>query len=114
GVAQMKLQGKRGNDKESQRREQGKPVRRLHFLHAKHALERRQDKGSGDQPGEIRIKNNEDAPLELHLIGIHESFHDFFFLTGPSRRGCCRTVSSPSRDAALTLVRCASSEMRES
>src|SRR5208337_2041285 len=114
GMAKMKLQRERGNDQESQSCKQSKPVRRLHFLHAKNPLERRQDKGPGDQSGEKRIKNNEDAPLERSLIGIYESFHNFFFLTGPNRRGCCKTASSQSRDAASRLAPCASSERRES
>src|SRR5271157_3209780 len=113
-MAKMELQWKRGNDQESQRRKQGKSVCRLHLLYTKHALERRQDEGASHQPGEKRIENNEDAPLELHLIGIHESFHDCFFLTGPNRRGCCRTASSQSRDAASRPAPCASSGTRES
>ena len=74
-MPQVQLQRQRRDEQEGQRGEQRQPVGRLDRLHVEHALERRQDERARHQPGDERIEHDQDAPLELHLVRIHESLH---------------------------------------
>ena len=85
-MAEVQLQRQRRDEQERQRRQQRQPVGRLHGLHVEHALERRQDERAGDQPGDERIEHDQDAPLELDLVRIHEPLDAWHgYLTDPSR-----------------------------
>ena len=89
GVAQVHLQGQRRDEQEGQGGKQGQPISGLHLDHVEHAFERGEDEGAGDQPGDEGIQDDEDAPLQLDFIGIHEPFdtvHDTLpYRTAPSR-----------------------------
>jgi hypothetical protein len=73
-MAQVELQGQRRDEQKRQGGEQGQPVGRLDGLHVEHALERRQDESARDQARDERVENDEEAPLELDLVGIDEAF----------------------------------------
>ena len=73
-VAQMQLQRQRRHQQERQRRQQRQPVGGLDGVHVEDALQRGQDEGARHQAGHERIQHDQHAPLQLDLVGIHESF----------------------------------------
>ena len=74
-MAQVKLQRQRRHQQKRQRRQQRQPVGGLHRFDFEHALERGQNEGARHQPGDIRIEHDQQAPLQLHLVRIHETVH---------------------------------------
>ena len=74
GMAEMQLQRQRRDQQERQGCEQRQAVGRLHSLDTKDTLERCEDEGTRDQSGDEGIENDEDAPLELHFVRVHEAF----------------------------------------
>ena len=74
GMAEMQLQRERRDQKERKGGEQGEAVCRLHGFDAKDALQRCKNEGAGHQSCDERIENDEDAPLELDFVRIHEAF----------------------------------------
>ena len=81
GMAEVELQGHGRHDEESERREQRKPIRGLDGFDAKDTLEGGENEGAGNQAGEKGVEHDEDAPLELDLVRIHESVHAGFSLS---------------------------------
>ena len=73
GVAEVQLQGQGRDEQEGKRGEQGEAVGRFDGLDAKDAFQRGKNEGAGDQSRDERIEDDEDAPLELDLVGIHEA-----------------------------------------
>jgi hypothetical protein len=73
GMTEMHLQRQRGDQKKGQGRQQRKSIRRLHRGDVEDAFERRQDEGASHQSCEERVEHDEDAPLELDLVGIDEA-----------------------------------------
>ena len=74
GMPEVQLQRQRRDEQEGERGEQGEPVGRLHRLHAEHALERGEDEGTRHEAGDEGIEHDQDAPLQLHLVGVHVPF----------------------------------------
>ena len=74
-MAQVQLQRQGRHQQERQRRQQGQAVGGAHGFHLEYALERRQDEGAGHQPGDVGVEHDEQAPLQLHLVRVHESFN---------------------------------------
>ncbi len=92
GVAEVELQGKGRHEQEGERGQEGEPVGGLDRLDPEDLLERGQDEGPGHEAGEERIEHDQDAPLELDLVGVHEAFdalkqafHGDSYRTDPSR-----------------------------
>jgi hypothetical protein len=44
-------------------------------MHLENTFQGGQNKCTGHQPGNIGIKNNEDAPVQFDFIGINVSIH---------------------------------------
>jgi hypothetical protein len=74
GVAEVELQGERGHDHERKRGQEGEAVGGLHLLDVEDPLQRREDERTCDDAGQERVQDDEDAPLELHLVRVHEPF----------------------------------------
>ena len=74
-VTQVELQRQRRNQQKRQRREQRQPVRSSNRLDAKDALERRQDKRARHQPRNVGVQNDQHAPIQRDLVGIHITFN---------------------------------------
>src|SRR5579862_5492467 len=129
----MQLQRQGSDEQEGQGCEQREAVRGLHGFHAKNALERGKDKGAGDESRDEWIENDEDAPLELDFVRIHEAFDGNLHvppyylanmtpvrmrrelrLIGLSRPCRCRKLLLLWPCVALTLAPCAFSGIRES
>ena len=91
-MSQMQLQGQRSDQKEGERGEQGEAVGGPDGLYAEDTLQRSEDERAGNQSREEGIKNDEDAPLELDLVGIHEAFDGN--LHEPPFLGCYGETSS--------------------
>src|ERR1039458_1527565 len=72
-MPQVKLQGQRRHQQKGQGREQGQPVRGPHGNHIKHSFERGENERAGNQARDVGIEHNEDAPLQLHLVRVHET-----------------------------------------
>ena len=96
GMAQVQLQRQRRHQQEGQRREQRQPVGGPHGLHLEDALQRGQDEGAGHQAGDVGVEHDEEAPLQLHLVGVHETVDAGYHrsplshrLIAPSRPGPC-------------------------
>jgi hypothetical protein len=90
GMTEVHLQRQRRDDEERQRREQREPVGRAHGRHIEDAFERRENECASHESGDERVQHDEDAPLELDLVGIDEAFdarHDH--LSERRRRGRC-------------------------
>ena len=105
GWPRWSCSGQRRDEEKRERGEQREPVRRLDGRDVEDALERREDEGAGDEAGRERVEDDEDAPLELDLVRVHEPLDGvekpFFHLpTSPTRRGRCRRASSPWPSAA--------------
>ena len=112
GVPEVQLQRQRRHQQEGERGEQGQAVGGLDGLHPEDPLERGQDEGAGHQPGDERVEDDEDAPLELDLVGVHEpldAVQDGVHgsPSAPSRRGRCSRSSSPWPSAASAPAPCA-------
>ena len=73
-MAQVQLQRQRRHQQERERGEQRQAVGGLDRLDLEHPLQRGEDERARDQPGDERVEDDQDAPLELHLVRIHESF----------------------------------------
>ena len=113
-MAEVDLQRQRRREEEREGGEEREPVRRLHRLDVEHPLERGEDERARDEPGDERVENDEDAPLELDLVGVHVALdalqHAFHGSpTSPSRRGRCSKSSSPWPSAASGPAPCGSS-----
>ena len=66
--------------------------------HAEDAFQRGQNEGAGDQSRDEGIEHDEDAPLELDLVRIHEAFdRDLQAVSFPC------SLSRPSPDDASGL-----------
>jgi hypothetical protein len=74
-MAEVKLQGQRRNDKKGQRGEQRQAVGGLDRLDVEDALERRQDECARHQPRNVRVENDQHAPIECDFVGIHVAFN---------------------------------------
>ena len=74
GMAEVQLQRQWRDQQERERGQQRQAVGRLHGFDVEDALERREDERAGHQSGDEGIENDEDAPLELDLVRIHEAF----------------------------------------
>ncbi len=74
GCPRCSCSGKRRDQQKRQRRQQGQTVGRLHGFDAKDALQRSQNEGAGHQSRDEGIENDQDAPLELHFVRVHEAF----------------------------------------
>ena len=87
-MPQMKLKGQGRHEEEGQGRQQRKPVGGLKGLHVEDPHQGGQDEGPGHQAGDVRIEHDEDAPLEFHLVRIHESAYGVqkAFVHGASSR----------------------------
>ena len=84
-MAEVHLQRQRRDDEKRQSREERQPVGWLHGRHVEHALERREDERARHEPGDKRIQDDEDAPLELDLVRIDEALnasHDHLSANG--------------------------------
>ena len=91
-MAEVELERERRDDEERERREEREAVRRLDGLHVEDALERREDERARDEAGDERVEDDQDAPLELDLVGVHvpldargECLLPSPYLTDPSR-----------------------------
>ena len=71
-VAEVQLQRQRRHQEERERGQQRQAVGGLHRLHPEDALERGEDEGARHEPGDVGVEDDQDAPLELHLVGVHE------------------------------------------
>jgi hypothetical protein len=80
GATEVQLQRQRRHEKERQRGEQRETIGRLYGFDAEDAFERSQDKCASDESGEKRIDDDENAPLQLNLIGIHETLNRHYIL----------------------------------
>ena len=74
GMSEVQLQGQRRDEQERERGEQGEAVGGFDGFDAEDAFERGQDEGAGDESRDEGIENDEDAPLELDFVRIHEAF----------------------------------------
>src|ERR1022692_92455 len=113
----MQLQGQGSDDQESERRQQGQPIRGLYRLNHEHPFQRRKNERAGYQPCEERIKHDQYAPLELHFIRVHEAFNRDLqqeLLIAPSHPSRSETVSSGWPSKVLGLARHEFSRTRES
>ena len=73
GVAQVQLQRQGRDEQEGKRGEQGEAVGRFDGLDPEDAFQGSENEGAGDQSRDEGIEEDEDAPLELDLVGIHEA-----------------------------------------
>ena len=76
-MSQVQLQRQRSHQHEGECCEQGQPVGWLHRLHPEHTFERSQNERTRHQSRDEGVKNDQDAPLELHFVRVHESFHGY-------------------------------------
>jgi len=76
-MSQMSHKGKGGDNKESKGGEKGKSVSRLHFFNIKNPFQGSQNKSTRYKTGKIGINYNQNAPMELNLIGINEACNFF-------------------------------------
>ncbi len=112
-VPEVQLQRQRRDEQEREGRQQRQPVGRLDGFDVEHALERGQDERARHQPGHERVEDDEHAPLELHLVRVHEPLHHRQHAlhrspppsTAPNRPGRCSTPSHRSPSAASAPAR---------
>src|SRR5664280_3600353 len=113
----MQLQGQGSDDQESERRQQGEPIRGLYRLHHEDAFQRGQNERASHQPREERIKHDQDAPLEFHFVRVHEAFNRNLqqeLLIAPSHPSRSKTASSGWPSKVLGLARREFSKTHES
>ena len=90
GMAEVELQREGGHQEEGEGGEQREPVSGPHGFDFEHALERGKDEGARHEAGDVGIENDEEAPLELHLVGVHEAVDaGNHKLTSPPRPDPC-------------------------
>ena len=77
GMSQVQLQRQRRHQQKGEGREQGEPVGGLYRIHSEHTLERRENERARHQARDEGVENDQDAPLELHLVRIHEAFNRY-------------------------------------
>ena len=73
-MSQMQLQRERSDQQKRECGEQGEAVSGLDGVDAEDALQRGEDEGAGDQSRDEGVENDEDAPLELDFVRVHEAF----------------------------------------
>ena len=94
-VAEVQQQRQRRHQQERERREQGQPVGRLHLLDVEDLHERRQDERPRHEPGDVRVDDDQDRPVDLDLVGIDVP-GDLLEQLGQARRGFGVHRTSPS------------------
>jgi hypothetical protein len=72
-MAEVELQGQGSHQQKGEGREQRQAVGGAHGFHFEHALERGQNECAGHQAGDVRVEHNEEAPLQLDFVGVHET-----------------------------------------
>lgn len=69
-MAQVRHQRQRGDEQEGQRREKGEPVKGLDLLDVEDLDERGQDERPRDDPGDVRVHDDKEAPVDFDLVGV--------------------------------------------
>src|ERR1035437_1152374 len=96
GMPEVQQQRERRDEHEGERRQHGQPIDRLQFLDVEYLHERREDERTRDEPREVRIHDDEQAPRSLGFVRVDEAgglreqpqhglSHRVHYLTSPSR-----------------------------
>jgi len=68
-MAQVELQRGAGHQQKRERGQQRQPIGRLDGFDVEDALKRRQDERAGNQAGDIRVEDDEDAQASSTSLG---------------------------------------------
>ncbi len=100
-MPEVQQERQRRDEQEGERRQQRQAIHRLEFLDIEDLHERRENERAGDEAGEIRIHDDEEAPLPHGFVRVDVSGA----LKQEQEGGDCRMhyLTSPSRSEYWTL-----------